>query len=56
MRYLFALLMTAENMVVTLAVYGFVCWAVDYKMTLTGFMFVLIVNFMIQFYYEILED
>ena len=53
MRHLFtALTLVAGLLVLSFAVYAFLCWLFGNKPTLTGFTFVLVVNLMVQFYYE----
>lgn len=52
MRHLYALLTTLACLVVSFAVYAFVCWVLGFRPTEAGFALVLVANLMFQFYSE----
>lgn len=55
MRYLYAVLITLVCLVVSFAVYAFMCWILGLRLTQADFTFVLVMNLMIQFYSDVLK-
>lgn len=55
MRHLYAVLITLVCLVVSFAVYAFMCWILGLRPTQADFTFVLVVNLMFQFYSDVLK-